>query len=97
MYPVAFAIADFENQENWTWFLENLSISLADQQRTIIFISDRQKGLLKAVSRVFPDSPHAFCYHHLKKKIIVQVSSIIGHTFSQLHCSPLWEMCLCSY
>lgn len=72
MYPVAFAIVDSENQENWIWFLENLSTSLADQQR---------KGLLEAVSRVFPDSPHAFCYHHLKKNILSKYPQSLGTPF----------------
>jgi hypothetical protein len=31
----------------------------------LVFLSDRQKGLIEAVDRLFPGSPHAYCLRHL--------------------------------
>ena len=39
--------------------LENLSDSL-------VFLSDRQKGLIEGVDHLFPQSPHAYCLRHLE-------------------------------
>ena len=44
IYPLAYCIAEAENKESWTWFLEQLGEDL-DLQRDshFTFISDRQK------------------------------------------------------
>ena len=34
--------------------------------KTLVFLSDRQKGLLKAVEDVFPGCPHGYCLKHLE-------------------------------
>lgn len=34
-----------------------------------MFISDRNHGILEGVRSVFPESPHAFCYVHLKANL----------------------------
>lgn len=68
---------DSESEDNWTWFFENLYQVLAPQGRTVTFISDRNPGLLEGVNRIFPSSPHAYCYFHLvgnlKNKLPVKV------------------------
>ncbi|XP_068305050.1 uncharacterized protein [Pyrus communis] len=81
IYPLAFAVVNSENEENWSWFLQNLSKIVTPQGRTITFISDRQKGLIKAVASVFPQSPHAFCYHHLKQNILLKYPSSLGKSY----------------
>lgn len=32
----------------------------------LVFLSDRQKGLIEGVDRLFPHSPHAYCLRHLE-------------------------------
>lgn len=81
MYPLAFAVVDSENEENWTWFLQNLAEIVNPQGRTIAFISDRNKGLLEALPSVFPHSPHAFCFHHLKHNVLAKYPSSLGKTY----------------
>ncbi|KAL6226245.1 hypothetical protein ACLB2K_000208 [Fragaria x ananassa] len=78
IYPLAYAIVASEDENNWTWFMENLNNILKDQGRTITFISDRCKGLLEAVSKVFPDSPHGYCLHHLQKNLRNKYPNSIG-------------------
>ena len=34
--------------------------------KALVFLSDRQKGLLKAVEDIFPGCPHGYCLKHLE-------------------------------
>jgi hypothetical protein len=68
MYPIAWAIVAKEDFENWQWFLEQLKEALGGEQGQFGYytiMSDRQKGLLKAVSTVFPNCPQRFCLRHI--------------------------------
>ncbi|XP_039133259.1 uncharacterized protein LOC120270312 [Dioscorea cayenensis subsp. rotundata] len=68
-FHVAFAIVDNETDVNWTWFLSKLGDTIYDDDeyvKLITFISNRSKGLINAVLKVFPSSPHAYCLRHLE-------------------------------
>ena len=44
IWPIAYAIVDSENKENWSWFLKLLHLDLGDfRQHNWHFISDMQK------------------------------------------------------
>ena len=72
LFPLAHVVVDAENDDNWLWFLRLLLTvvqshalqSLID--KALVFLSDRQKGLLKAVEDVFPGCPHGYCLKHLE-------------------------------
>lgn len=68
MYPLAFAIVNEETDANWNYFFQNLSCAVSDN-RNIVFISDRNHGILEGVKNVFPDSHHTYCYNHLKSNL----------------------------
>ena len=51
--PLALCVCEIENAEKWGWFMENLKSYLNDG-RHITFISDRQKGLINAISNTWP-------------------------------------------
>jgi len=57
---------------NWLWFLTHLRNVLQTHTthlfgpESLVFLSDRQKGLIQAVEQLFPDSPHGFCLRHLE-------------------------------
>nr|CCA16898.1 PREDICTED: hypothetical protein [Albugo laibachii Nc14] len=56
-------LVSVENEDNWTWFLKFL---LSHLQPTPAFvISDRDKGLMKAMQTTAPGVPHFFCFRHL--------------------------------
>lgn len=63
MFPSAFAVAEAETKESWTWFSNALEYVLG--RSVVTSLSDRQKGLVDAVERVFPYSPHHFCVLHV--------------------------------
>ncbi|KAL3686690.1 hypothetical protein R1sor_012999 [Riccia sorocarpa] len=69
--PLAYAVAPTENYENWRWFIQNLMASIEGlESRNVIIVSDRQKGLEKAVAEVLPRNFHMHCAHHLKMNVI---------------------------
>nr|XP_043623534.1 uncharacterized protein LOC122595263 [Erigeron canadensis] len=66
IYPIAYAIVETENRESWTWFLRCLGPDLdLDERCNFTFISDRQKGIIQAVSNVFPSAEHRYCLKHI--------------------------------
>jgi hypothetical protein len=78
IYPVAFAITkDNENEAGWTWFLEQLRSSIkclvqphpheAVRYKYFSFVSDRSKGLLTALHKVFPENYNWFCAIHIAR------------------------------
>ncbi|KAL3682397.1 hypothetical protein R1sor_000419 [Riccia sorocarpa] len=88
-----------ENFENWMWFLHNLKISIAGLSSDEVFIvSDRQKGLEKAISEMLPENPHMHCGHHLKMnvqkhfgKVAVQVLQSLFHAPSEERFNSILE------
>jgi len=64
-------VVDVENDENWFWFLRHLRNVLHDADGSedsdeLVFLSDRQKGIIECVDRLFPHSPHVYCLRHLE-------------------------------
>ena len=55
LFPVAGAVVDAENDDNWFWFIQLLRSVVAQHAaaflapRALAFVSDRQKGLLEGV------------------------------------------------
>ncbi|VVA10829.1 PREDICTED: MuDR family transposase [Prunus dulcis] len=64
VFPVAFAIVDVENDDNWRWFLEQLR-SVVSTSQSLTFVSDREKGLKKSVIEVFENAHHGYSLHRL--------------------------------
>ncbi|KAL3684414.1 hypothetical protein R1sor_002436 [Riccia sorocarpa] len=57
--PLAYAVAPVENYENWRWFLHNLHISIQRlRSEAVMIVSDRQKSLERAVTKILPCNPH---------------------------------------
>ncbi|XP_076934043.1 uncharacterized protein LOC143600164 [Bidens hawaiensis] len=70
IYPVSYAIVGAENNDSWTWFLQYLAVDMdLDSNSYFTFISDRQKGLLPAVERLFPFAEHRFCARHIQENM----------------------------
>ncbi|XP_045088290.1 uncharacterized protein [Aegilops tauschii subsp. strangulata] len=69
MYPIAFGVVGVEDTVNWSWFLTELKYALGGSEEgkfgKYTFMSDRQKGLLNAVTAVFPNCHHRYCLRHI--------------------------------
>ena len=59
---VSIAVVSVENEDNWSWFIEKLAQALS---QPAFVISDRDKGLIKAMQIKWPGVPHCFCFRHL--------------------------------
>nr|KAJ0213488.1 hypothetical protein LSAT_V11C400185940 [Lactuca sativa] len=66
VYPIAWAVIDVENKDNWTWFIELLVVDLdLDYGRGLVVISDQHKGLLQVVTELLPYVKHRQCAKHI--------------------------------
>jgi hypothetical protein len=81
LFPVAHAVVDEENDDNWLWFLQILHRDVIEPHApdfiesgtdTLVLLSDHQKSLLDGVEHVFPDHPHAHCLQHLEESFCKQ-------------------------
>ncbi|KAK4774182.1 hypothetical protein SAY87_029201 [Trapa incisa] len=68
VFPVAFAVVDVENEENWRWFLEKLKSSVGCS-RTLTFVADMEKGLEKLVAELFENSHFGYSIFHLLESL----------------------------
>ena len=71
LFPLAYAVVNVENDDNWLWFIRQLHQIIEAHAATYLvpgvltILSDRQKGLIEGVETVFPHSPHGYCLRHL--------------------------------
>ncbi|XP_013645549.1 uncharacterized protein LOC106350173 [Brassica napus] len=66
MFPIAWAVVEVESEDNWVWFIEKLQVDLnLHDGEGFTVISDRQKGLLNAVSNLLPMVEHRMCARHI--------------------------------
>ncbi|KAL0295553.1 UNVERIFIED_CONTAM: hypothetical protein Sangu_3195400, partial [Sesamum angustifolium] len=76
MFPIAMAVVQVENRENWTWFLGELLDDIGGLGTSMwSFISDRQKGLIEALKDLVPDSEHRFCLRHMYENFKMKFKS----------------------
>ncbi|XP_040969231.1 uncharacterized protein [Gossypium hirsutum] len=64
IFPVAFAVVDVVNDDNWHWFLVQLKSALSIFQ-PVTFVADRRVGFKKPISMIFKNSHHGYCLHRL--------------------------------
>ncbi|CAI7811669.1 unnamed protein product [Closterium sp. NIES-54] len=73
LVPLAFGLCESENKDSWKWFCEKLLTHFPSWPAThdASLISDRDKGLIPAVKKVFPSQfPHYFCSWHLEQNVL---------------------------
>ena len=63
IFIIAAGVVSGENEDNWKWFLQHLKAKMEHSPSFIV--SDREKGLLKAVATVFTGVPHFYCFRHV--------------------------------
>ncbi|KAM0055995.1 putative transposase, mutator type, MULE transposase domain-containing protein [Helianthus debilis subsp. tardiflorus] len=70
IYPLAYALVESENTSTWTWFLKCLGEDLdLEVNSNFTFISDRQKGIIPALKKVYPMAEHRFCLRHIHENM----------------------------
>ena len=97
----AWGITSKENYEHWTWFLSNLPDSLPNfnTQRTVT-MSDRQKGLNKAIKGTLYMVTEAYCCKHIERNLVETYGMKIKSVFWTLMYArtnmPSWQVWLLS-
>jgi len=79
LYHIAYGVFDIENEDNWTWFLENLHIVIGDPPG-LVLCSDACKGLEKAIDVVFPHAENRECMRHMYSNFMKHYS---GDVFTE--------------
>ena len=80
LYPVAIGITqENENESGWSWFLELVRSSIEclvmdyphgrSRFKYFSFVSDRQKGLMQALAKTFPDNHTWYCSVHIARNV----------------------------
>ncbi|GJX40501.1 FAR1-related sequence 10, partial [Tanacetum coccineum] len=70
IYLVAYGIVESENQYSWTWFLTCLGNDFdLYTNSNFTFITDKQKGLVPTIAKLFPAAKHRFCVRHINENI----------------------------
>jgi transposase-like protein len=65
--PMAFALAEGENNESWSRFMRHLHVHVFGPSHTLCLISDRHVGILNAANEHidgFPPLVHIWCMRH---------------------------------
>ncbi|VFQ63862.1 unnamed protein product [Cuscuta campestris] len=66
IFPLAYAVCEVEDFENWQWFLRLLGDDLDLHRDSVFcFMSDKQKGLVGGIASLFPKAEHRMCVRHL--------------------------------
>ena len=109
IYPVAIGVMNGnENESGWTWFLQLLDSAIEllvmdwpneeYRYKYFTFISDRQKGLVEALQKVFPHNHSCFCAIHIARnaekhggKRVAQLVHGLSTTFSKYLSANLLE------
>ncbi|XP_056857175.1 uncharacterized protein LOC108839209 [Raphanus sativus] len=64
--PIAWAVVEIENDTNWDWFVQHLAMDLGlELGKGFVVMSDKQKGLVKAVHNLLPEAEHRQCCRHI--------------------------------
>ncbi|GBG62797.1 hypothetical protein CBR_g32386 [Chara braunii] len=72
-FPLAYTIVDDERKMHWKCFLVLLKrlCAVAKMDHKIVTImSDRDKGLIQAVSEEFGDERHTYCVRHVSRNLL---------------------------
>lgn len=67
IYPIAWAVVEYENLSSWKWFLGHLQkdLKIPHGAEGWVLLTDKQKGLLKAIDLFFPMAEHRMCARHI--------------------------------
>ncbi|XP_017980988.1 PREDICTED: uncharacterized protein LOC108663016 [Theobroma cacao] len=68
IYPLAFGIGHVEDEESWSWFLNQLCRAIGCSENAM-FIFYQYFGIKNAVEKVFKDAHHSLCNYHLGKNV----------------------------
>ncbi|KAM6554096.1 hypothetical protein CsatB_014858 [Cannabis sativa] len=64
IFPLAFCVADSENDQSWKWFFKKFKEAYGVREHQCL-ISDRNESLIKAAREIYPEIAHSYCGYHI--------------------------------
>ncbi|XP_060965465.1 uncharacterized protein LOC133034401 [Cannabis sativa] len=64
IFPLAFCVADSENDQSWKWFFKKFKEAYGVREHQCL-ISDRIESLIKAAREIYPEITHSYCGYHI--------------------------------
>lgn len=81
---LAWGIAPKENTDHWGWFFDNLMLAIPGiNNPSTVVMSDRQKGLNRAVQLHLPLVTEAFCCKHMERNMTLEFGKEVAGGFWQ--------------
>nr|XP_016484967.1 PREDICTED: uncharacterized protein LOC107805439 [Nicotiana tabacum] len=68
IFPIAFGVADSENNESYEWYFRELRKAIGIR-KDLMFLSDRHKAIANGIAKVFLECYHGICIYHLEKNL----------------------------
>ncbi|KAK9668801.1 hypothetical protein RND81_13G087700 [Saponaria officinalis] len=95
-FLIAYALLEDETSTSYEWALNQLKLML-DSIVPNVFITDREKGLLLALSYVFPNTPHMLCLWYINTGLENRATKFYGdalaaQNFRRYRWKPMVEM-----
>ncbi|XP_012842287.1 PREDICTED: uncharacterized protein LOC105962517 [Erythranthe guttata] len=79
-FTIAVAFMSREDEDTYAWTLRCLRDILPIGIEPEVILTDRDLGLLKALSKVFPHSHHMLCLYHINRNVEANASKFLGNT-----------------
>ncbi|XP_060179191.1 uncharacterized protein LOC132609299 [Lycium barbarum] len=68
IFPLAFGIADSENNESYRWFFRHVK-KVFGTRKYLSILSDRHSSIATAIKELYPDTQHGICIYHMEKNL----------------------------
>ncbi|XP_043720975.1 uncharacterized protein LOC122668481 [Telopea speciosissima] len=83
IFPIAYSVVESKGKDSWLFFLHHLRESIqitidTTTSRPFTFMTDKQKGLIEAISIIFPEVNHRHCSRHLYNNLKSQFGGESG-------------------
>ncbi|XP_060974268.1 uncharacterized protein LOC115695506 [Cannabis sativa] len=64
IFPLAFCVADSENDQSWKWFFKKFKEAYGVREHQCLIL-DRNESLIKAAREIYPEITHSYCGYHI--------------------------------
>jgi len=68
-YTLAYCFLSAECQSDYEWFLDCLRSALGESKLDVI-TTDRERALMNAIAKVFPESLNVLCLWHIRRNVV---------------------------
>ncbi|XP_060187697.1 PKS-NRPS hybrid synthetase cheA-like [Lycium barbarum] len=68
IFPLAFGIADSENNESYRWFFRHVK-KVFGTRKDLLILSDRHSSIATAIKELYPNTQHGICIYHMEKNL----------------------------